>query len=495
MPGGYWLCPDRIASTAASSTSFGPSLSGNPCPRLTAPVDTANADISAKIVVPNPASRRFSGEDSVPTGAEGTASPGGDAERLATAPWRRTSPCRPSASGSPGRRHAREHSRSDARRVREAGDGGDVVQAASICQRPADRGASLMPPAAARTRHRPSARRRRGSGRHPPDGRRPPRQHAITDGVAAESLTGLKPSRSITMRHAPRTSRPSWPRRRAARRSNSARLGSPVSESVVARRRSRRWSRSNPATDPATSAAPAATSTAIRPPDPAGEAPSRALVDLHRPPSATEVVGQRCGARAIATLDQLRGHDAVVVQPEHGQQHPVRLVCDHDDRRRRRGGAVRDHDGGWCPRSPGLSGAGCDGAVVSAEQSLRATSAVEPRGAGADREAERVGEAPDVGVGGREQQRRLDPCDGSVQTGSGQLDGLPLVVAGLGSTRDESRQTRRCDGDSDEQRDRLPLHDALSADPPRQNRPIPGFPAARSPFGGQLRGRRWWVRR
>ena len=55
-PGGYWLTPVRIASTAASSTSAGPSVSGKPCPRLIAPVDVARADIWAKIVVPNPAS-------------------------------------------------------------------------------------------------------------------------------------------------------------------------------------------------------------------------------------------------------------------------------------------------------------------------------------------------------------------------------------------------------------------------------------------------------
>ena len=53
-PGGYWLRPPRMASTAASSTSGGPSVSGNPWPRLMAPVATASADISAKIVVPNP---------------------------------------------------------------------------------------------------------------------------------------------------------------------------------------------------------------------------------------------------------------------------------------------------------------------------------------------------------------------------------------------------------------------------------------------------------
>ena len=54
--GGYWLTPARMAATAASSTSAGPSVSGKPCPRLMAPVATASADISAKIVVPNPAS-------------------------------------------------------------------------------------------------------------------------------------------------------------------------------------------------------------------------------------------------------------------------------------------------------------------------------------------------------------------------------------------------------------------------------------------------------
>src|SRR5690242_15075830 len=55
-PGGYWLTPVRIASTAASSTAAGPSVSGKPCPRLIEPVCTASADISAKIVVPKPAS-------------------------------------------------------------------------------------------------------------------------------------------------------------------------------------------------------------------------------------------------------------------------------------------------------------------------------------------------------------------------------------------------------------------------------------------------------
>src|SRR5579863_6352759 len=56
-PGGYWLSPRRMAATAASATSAGPSVSGNPCPRLTDPVATASAVISAKIVVANGASR------------------------------------------------------------------------------------------------------------------------------------------------------------------------------------------------------------------------------------------------------------------------------------------------------------------------------------------------------------------------------------------------------------------------------------------------------
>ena len=57
MPGGYWFCPERIASIAASDTSIGPSSSGNPWPRLMAPVAVARADISAKIVVPSPSRR------------------------------------------------------------------------------------------------------------------------------------------------------------------------------------------------------------------------------------------------------------------------------------------------------------------------------------------------------------------------------------------------------------------------------------------------------
>ena len=56
-PGGYWFRPPSIAATAAASIGAGPSVSGNPWPRLMAPVCVASADISAKIVVPNPCIR------------------------------------------------------------------------------------------------------------------------------------------------------------------------------------------------------------------------------------------------------------------------------------------------------------------------------------------------------------------------------------------------------------------------------------------------------
>ena len=51
MPGGYWLTPSPIASWRASSIEGGPSSSGNPWPRLTAPTRAASADISANTVV------------------------------------------------------------------------------------------------------------------------------------------------------------------------------------------------------------------------------------------------------------------------------------------------------------------------------------------------------------------------------------------------------------------------------------------------------------
>src|SRR5699024_6192257 len=49
-PGGYWFTPSAIACWAAARTLGGPSLSGNPWPRFSAPVRWANAVISAKIV-------------------------------------------------------------------------------------------------------------------------------------------------------------------------------------------------------------------------------------------------------------------------------------------------------------------------------------------------------------------------------------------------------------------------------------------------------------
>src|SRR5690606_39768548 len=60
-PGGYWLSPDLMASIAVSSTPSGPPVSGKPWPRLIAPVRTARADISAKIVSPNPCMRATRG--------------------------------------------------------------------------------------------------------------------------------------------------------------------------------------------------------------------------------------------------------------------------------------------------------------------------------------------------------------------------------------------------------------------------------------------------
>src|ERR1700691_150839 len=60
-PGGYWLpVPARTASAAICAIARGPSTSGKPWPRLTEPVASARADISAKIVVPSPSRRRLS---------------------------------------------------------------------------------------------------------------------------------------------------------------------------------------------------------------------------------------------------------------------------------------------------------------------------------------------------------------------------------------------------------------------------------------------------
>jgi hypothetical protein len=47
-----------MASWTRSITVVGPLRSGKPWPRLTEPVRTASADISAKIVLPTPSRRR-----------------------------------------------------------------------------------------------------------------------------------------------------------------------------------------------------------------------------------------------------------------------------------------------------------------------------------------------------------------------------------------------------------------------------------------------------
>ena len=49
-PGGYWLTPPVMLAAASARSDGGPSVSGKPWPRLIAPVRTASADISAKIV-------------------------------------------------------------------------------------------------------------------------------------------------------------------------------------------------------------------------------------------------------------------------------------------------------------------------------------------------------------------------------------------------------------------------------------------------------------
>src|SRR5579862_356927 len=49
--GGYWFGPSISAREAASRIDFGPSSSGKPWPRLTAPCRAASADMWVKIVV------------------------------------------------------------------------------------------------------------------------------------------------------------------------------------------------------------------------------------------------------------------------------------------------------------------------------------------------------------------------------------------------------------------------------------------------------------
>src|SRR5690625_863729 len=55
-PGGYWFCPSAIACRATCMTEGGPSSSGNPWPRFSAPVRPARAVISAKMVGRTPPS-------------------------------------------------------------------------------------------------------------------------------------------------------------------------------------------------------------------------------------------------------------------------------------------------------------------------------------------------------------------------------------------------------------------------------------------------------
>src|SRR6201991_2575627 len=52
-PGGDWVTPSAMAFRAAAPRRGGRSVSGKPCPRLTAPVRWASAVISAKIVEVN----------------------------------------------------------------------------------------------------------------------------------------------------------------------------------------------------------------------------------------------------------------------------------------------------------------------------------------------------------------------------------------------------------------------------------------------------------
>src|SRR5436305_332712 len=63
-------------------SSAGPSVSGAPCPRFSAPVRWASADISVKIVVPN-GRRRFAIKSLVKAHADaGLVAAGGEREQL-----------------------------------------------------------------------------------------------------------------------------------------------------------------------------------------------------------------------------------------------------------------------------------------------------------------------------------------------------------------------------------------------------------------------------
>ena len=108
--GAYWLRPLRIAACAASSTSAGPSSSGNPCPRLIAPVRSASADISVKIVVPKSGQARGDHARDASDSAD-RASP----RRRRTAPPRRRRRRAPARRPAPPRRPGRGQRRRAAR--------------------------------------------------------------------------------------------------------------------------------------------------------------------------------------------------------------------------------------------------------------------------------------------------------------------------------------------------------------------------------------------
>ena len=54
--GAYWLWPAARCSATSARSRYGGSKSGNPWPRLIAPVSAASRDITVKIVVPTPGS-------------------------------------------------------------------------------------------------------------------------------------------------------------------------------------------------------------------------------------------------------------------------------------------------------------------------------------------------------------------------------------------------------------------------------------------------------
>ena len=76
MPGGYWLWPARIAATAASSTSAGPSVSGKPWPE----VDRAGRDGQRRHLGEDRRAEALHALDEVRRSPIGHVSPGHEAE-------------------------------------------------------------------------------------------------------------------------------------------------------------------------------------------------------------------------------------------------------------------------------------------------------------------------------------------------------------------------------------------------------------------------------